>query len=112
MRVDEKIVGEVAVLTLRGEILDAEDDMTFQQKIGSLLVDGVRKVIVDMGKVNRINSRGLSSLITAVKTMQKSEGDIRIAGLGKHINDIFVETRLIRSFPTYETVGRAMASYA
>jgi anti-anti-sigma factor len=112
MRVDEKIVGEVAVLTLKGEILDADDDSTFQQKIQSLLVDGVRKVIVDMKKVNRINSRGLSSLITAVKTMQKSKGDIRIAGLDDHINDIFVETRLIQAFPTFETVGRAMASYS
>ncbi len=112
MRVDEKIVGEVAVLTLRGEILDAEDDMTFQQKITSLVVDGVKKVIVDMGKVNRVNSRGLSCLITAVKRMRKSNGEIRIAGLDRQINDIFVETKLIQSFPTYETVGRAMASYS
>ena len=112
MRVDEKIIGEVAVLTLKGEILDAEDDSTFQRKITSLLVDGVRKVIVDMGKVNRINSRGLSSLITAVKKMQTSNGDIRIAGLDQHITDIFVETRLTRLFPTYESVGRAMASYS
>ena len=112
MRVDEKIVGEVAVLTLKGDILDTEDDATFQQKIMSLVVDGVRKVIVDMGRVNKVNSRGLSSLITAVKTMHKSNGDIRIAGLDQHVNDIFVETRLTRLFPTYETVGRAMASYS
>ncbi len=95
MRVEEKIVGEVAVLTLKGEILDVEDDLTFQQKITSLLVDGVRKVIVDMGRVNRVNSRGLSSLIAAVKTMRKSNGDIRIAGLDRHINDFFMETKLI-----------------
>ena len=112
MRIDEKIMGEVAVLSLRGEILDDEDDFTLQQKITSLVVDGVQKVVVDMRKVHRVNSRGLSALISAVKTMRKNNGDVHFADIGRQINHIFVETKLIRTFPTYETVGRAMASFS
>ena len=112
MRVEEKIIGEVAILSIKGEIVDDEDDLTFQQKIISLVIDGVRKVVVDLGKVERLNSRSLSTFISAMKTMHKSSGEIRFTGIEGHINDIFVETKLIQLFPTYETVGRAVASYS
>jgi anti-anti-sigma factor len=112
MHVDEKITGEVAILSIKGEILDFEDDMMFQQKITSLAVDGVRKIVVDLGRVQRLNSRSLSAFISAMKTMNKSGGDIRFTGIDGHVNDIFVETKLIRSFSTYESVGRAVASYS
>lgn len=112
MRVKEKIVGEVVILSIKGDILDVEDDLTFQQKIMSLVVDGVRKVVVDLGRVERLNSRSLSAFISAIKTMHKSAGDIRFTGVDGHVNEIFVETKLIQSFLTYETVGRAIASYS
>ena len=112
MHVGEKIIGEVAILSIKGEILDAEDDSTFQRKIISLVVDGVRKVVVDLGKVKQLNSRSLSAFISAIKTMHNSSGEIRFAGIDRHLHDIFVETKFIQLFPTYETVGRAVASFS
>ena len=112
MRVDETIVGEVAVLSLKGEMLDEEDDFKLQQKIRSLVVDGVHKVIIDMAKVNRVNSRGLSSFISAAQAMRKNNGDIRLANVDRQVSHILIETRLIHWFPTFESVGRAMASYS
>ncbi|MBI1803984.1 MAG: STAS domain-containing protein [Ignavibacteriae bacterium] len=111
MHLEEKIMGEVAVVYLKGELLDDEDDLTLRQKVTSLTVDEIKKVIIDLGKVSRINSRGLSALISAVKTMRAYGGDIRFTQIDKQINDIFVEMRLVQVFNTYETVGRAMASY-
>ncbi len=111
VRVDEKIIGEVAVLSLKGELLDDEADITIQHKIKSLIVDGVRKVIFDMERVNRVNSRGLGILIRAANTMHQNGGEVRFAKIEGHINQIFIETRLIQIFPTFETVGRAIASY-
>ena len=112
MHVEEKVVGEVAVVALKGEILDQGDGMMLQEKISSLKVDGMKKVIIDMGDVNRINSRGLSALIAAVKVMRSVGGDIRVAQLDKRLKDIFVKTKLVQVFSTYETVGRAIASYS
>jgi anti-sigma B factor antagonist len=112
MQIEEKIIGSVAVMYLKGEILDDSDDRTLRQKISSLKVDGMKKVIIDLGKINRINSQGLSTLIAAVRSMRDGGGDIRFAQIDKHLNDIFVKTRLVKVFNTYETVGRAIASYS
>ena len=112
MHVAEKIMGSVVVIALKGELSDDNDGITLQQKISSLKVDGLKKIIIDLGDIERINSRGLSALIAAVKLMRSAGGDIRFAQIDKHLNDIFVKTRLVQVFSTYETVGRAIASYS
>jgi anti-sigma B factor antagonist len=111
MHLEERIEGEVAVVTLRGELLDDADEGILQQEITSLRLDDVRKVVFDLGRVNRINSKGLSALISAVRTMVKAGGEVRFAQIDRQIRDIFVRTRLVQVFDTYETVDRAVASY-
>jgi anti-anti-sigma factor len=111
MHIDEKIVGEVAVLGLRGALLFDEDDRVLQQKITNLHVDGINKVILNLGKVHRINSLGLSAIVAAAKVLQKYGGDIRLAEIDREMHDIFWQTRLVQVFHTYETVGRAIASF-
>jgi anti-sigma B factor antagonist len=111
MHLEEKIKGEVAVVTLRGELLDEEDQSMLRQKITSLTADNIRKIVFDLSKLNRINSQGLAALISVVKSVRTKGGDIRIAGLGHNLNNIFTITKLVRVFDTYETPGRALASY-
>jgi anti-sigma B factor antagonist len=111
MHIDERILNDTAILSLRGELLNEEDNGALRQKVTSLIVDGITKIVIDLGRVNRINSQGLSALIAAVNTVRESGGDIRFAQIDRHIHSIFVETKLVQVFRTYETVGRAMASY-
>lgn len=112
MHIQEEIKGEVAIVTLKGELLEEQDVVLVEEKITSLKVDGIRKVIFDLKHLNRINSKGLGALITAFKTMKVAGGDIRFADIDSQINNIFVKTRLVQVFNTYETVGRAIASYS
>ncbi|HKZ17126.1 MAG TPA: STAS domain-containing protein [Geobacteraceae bacterium] len=111
MHLAEHIKGEIAVVSLSGELLDDEDESILEQKIISLTSDNIKKIILDFAKLNRINSQGLAALLSAVKNVRSTGGDIRISGLDEHLNSIFAITRLVRIFDTYETVGRAMASY-
>ena len=112
MQFEEHMRGEVAVIALKGELLDDDDEVILHQEMTSLRLDDVRKVVLDLGKVNRINSKGLSALISAVKTMTKVGGEVRFAQIDRQLRDIFVRTKLVQVFATYETVDRALASYA
>jgi anti-sigma B factor antagonist len=111
MHFDERIRGEVAVIELHGELLDDNDNLVLQREMTSLKLDDVRKVVFDLGRVNRINSKGLSALISAVKVMSNAGGEVRFAQIDKQIREIFIRTRLVQVFDTYETVERAVASY-
>ena len=112
MHIHEEISDGVAVVKLEGDLLDEQDTVTIQEKIMSLKVDGMTKVVFDLQHVNRINSKGLSVLISSFKTMRDAGGDIKFASIDNHVGNIFLKTKLVQVFQTYETVGRALASYA
>lgn len=112
MHLSEKIRSDIAVLSLKGSLLDEQDDERLKEKIDSLTSDNIKKVVLDMKLVNRVNSRGLSTLLSVVEIMQKHGGDLRLAAIDKHIFDILTITNLVRFFHTYETVDRAMASFS
>jgi anti-sigma B factor antagonist len=111
MHIEEQLTGDVAVISLSGDFWQDDDNTLLQDKITSLKLDGIQKIVFDLGNVNRVNSRGLSALIAATTNMRHAGGDIRFARIDRQIGDIFVKTRLVQVFSTYETVERAVASY-
>jgi anti-sigma B factor antagonist len=111
MYLEEKIRGEVAVVALNGDLLDENDALEVEQKLTSLLVDGIRKIVFDLRSLHQINGNGLETLMSAFRMTHEKGGEIRLAQLDRHIENIFVKTRLVKIFSTYETVGRALASY-
>jgi anti-sigma B factor antagonist len=111
MHLTEKMREDVAVVYLRGDLLDENDEVVIQQKIRSLATDEIKKVVFDLGMVNRINSKGLSILISSIDTMHKNGGELRLARIDKNVHDLLTITNLIRVFGTYETVARATASF-
>lgn len=112
MQINEEIRGDVAVVTLGGALLDEEDGQELERKVASLATDNLTRIVFDAGKLHGINSQGLSALLRVVRSVRRKGGDIRIAGLDARLENLLAVTRLVRVFDTYETVGRALASYA
>ena len=111
MQIKEKVDGEVAVLTFKGDLLGEPDTTKVREKIHSLVNDDMKSVIIDLSGVNYINSSGLGTLIAALTTMRNSGGDLRLARVGEKVKNLFVITQLVKVFETYETVERALSSY-
>lgn len=111
MQIKEKIENNIAVLSLKGDFLGEPETSEVRNKIHSLVSDNVKKIIVDMGGVNYVNSSGLGTLISALTTMRNSGGDLRLARVGEKVQNLFIITQLVKVFDTYETVERAQLSY-
>ncbi len=111
MQIKEKMDNEVAILTLKGDLLGEPDTANFRDKIHSLVNDEVKKVVIDLGGVNYMNSSGLGTIIAALTTMRNASGELRLARVGKKVQNLFVITQLVKVFDTYETVDRAIASF-
>ncbi|MDI6767201.1 MAG: STAS domain-containing protein [Bacteroidota bacterium] len=111
MQIKEKMDSEVAILTLKGDLLGEPDTANLRDKIRSLVNDEVKKVVIDLGGVNYMNSSGLGTLIAGLTTMRNAEGELRLSRVGKKVQNLFVITQLVKVFDTYETVDRAIASF-
>lgn len=111
MQLKEKIENDVAVLTFKGDLLGEPDTTKIRDKIHSLVSDNVKKIVIDLGGVNYMNSSGLGTLISVLTTVRNSQGELVLANVGGKVQNLFLITQLTKVFDSYETVDRAMASF-
>jgi anti-sigma B factor antagonist len=99
MKLDERVSGEVTVITITGEItLSAGGDVQLKDKIQSLLQQGRTKILLDMGNVSYVDSAGLGQLVQASVTASKNGGKLKLLNLTKRLNDLLVVTKLSTVF--------------
>jgi len=111
MAVKEKIVDDVAVLTVSGKLMGGEETWDIHEKVKSLIADKITKVVIDLSKVKWLNSQGLGMLMACYTSLKNANGALKIAGATEKVNSLFMVTQLIKVFDTYETADRAVASF-
>jgi anti-sigma B factor antagonist len=111
MRIKEKMQGDVAILTIAGNMMGGPETSSLHDKVKSLMVDGVKKIVIDLGKVKWMNSSGLGVLMSCWGSLRKEDGNLKLANVSEKINSLLMITQLIQFFETFETVERALASY-
>ena len=111
MQIKEKIDNNVAILTFKGDLLGEPDTTNIRNKIHSLVTDGMKRIVIDLGGVNYMNSSGIGTLIACLTTVRNGGGELRLANVGGKVQNLFVITQLVKVFDTYETVERALANF-
>jgi anti-sigma B factor antagonist len=110
VKITEKPQGEVMILNLSGKIMGGEDNDLFHSQIKNLISEGYVDVILNLGKVNWINSTGLGVLVSGYHTLKKNGGQMRICDVSDRIDNILNVTQLKLVFETYDTEAAALAS--
>jgi anti-sigma B factor antagonist len=112
MQIEERVVGEVAIMQVLGDItLGKGGDVILKDKIQSLLQQGYRKLLLDMGKVSYVDSAGLGQLVQVYATTSHLGGSLKLLNLTKRLKDLLVLTKLLTVFDTYESEEAALASF-
>ncbi len=111
MQIKEKIENNVAILAFKGDLLGEPDTSNIRNKIHSLVTDNIKRIVIDLGGVNYMNSSGIGTLIACLTTVRNGGGELRLANVGGKVQNLFVITQLVKVFDTYETVERALANF-
>ena len=112
MQIEQRVVGEVAVIQVLGDItLGKGGDVILKDKIQSLLQQGYRKLLLDMGHVSYVDSAGLGQLVQVYATTSHLGGSLKLLNLTKRLKDLLVLTKLLTVFETYDSEESAMASF-
>ena len=113
MRIDVADEGGVTVVRPVGERLDIEVASDFRAMLLSLIEQGHRRLVVDLADVSFIDSSGLGALVSALKTLKRSDvgGDVRLARVQAQVVSLLEIIRLNRVFTTYPTVEQAVQSF-
>ena len=96
------------LLGIEGEV-DVYTSPQLKQEIIKLAESGVKRLIIDLSKVEYMDSTGLGVLISGLKRLRESEGNLALVGPGVRITRIFEITGLDKIFDIYQTEAEAAA---
>jgi len=111
MKFSDQLQGDIVILEVSGKIMGGDETTLFHGKIHEYLNQGKKNVIVDLAKVDWMNSVGLGMLISALTAVKNAGGRLVLANIDK-IESILTITRLISVFEHYDNRDLALKSFA
>ena len=107
MKITDELQGKIAVFKLSGKIMGGDSSTLFHGQVHQYVNNNIRLFVIDLGKVEWINSVGLGMLISALVTVTNAEGKLALANI-TNIESIMSMTRLIRVFEHHDSLEEAI----
>jgi len=104
-------VDGVTVLELSGRITLGEGSVQLRDAIRDLIAKGQRRILLDLGEVNYIDSSGLGELVSAYTTVKNQGAALKLLKLTKKVHDLLQLTKLYTVFEIFDDEASAIASF-
>jgi len=111
MKINSYTKDDVVILEPVGRLLPGPDVGELDEKLYSLLGKEQKKVVIDLGKTDRIGSSALSVLLHHCAKFKEIGGNLRLANLTKKIKEIIAITKLTLVFDVYDSLKEALDSF-
>jgi anti-sigma B factor antagonist len=111
MQIEERVVGDVTILDLKGKITLGEGDEALKDKINSLVLQDRRRILLNLAEVPYIDSAGLGEIVRTYTTVSRQGGQLKLVNLTKRITDLLSITKLLTVFETFDSEADALQSY-
>ena len=101
----------VTILDLAGRLIVGLSTSHFRESIQKLIAEGQNRVVINLQKVDYIDSTGLGGLVIAFTTAQKAGGALKLMNLNKRELELLVLTKLSTVFDIYTDEQDAVNSF-
>jgi anti-sigma B factor antagonist len=103
--------GRVAIIDVRGALIGDQDTDNFRTEVNDFIEQGNKSLIVNMQKVNYMNSSGIGAIISAHTSYKKNGGEVKLVGLTQSVENLLAITRLVEIFDVHDTLDEALESF-
>ncbi len=111
MKIDSEIKNDVVVIHLSGKVMGGPDATQFHGQLHEYADAGKKKVVVDLAKVEWVNSVGLGMFMAAHAALKRIDGLFKLANVAENIQNLLTITQLIKIFDTYDSIEDAINSF-
>ncbi len=111
LTINERTAENVTILDLDGKITIGDGSVQLREAVRKLLEQGHKNLLIDLGKVDYVDSSGIGELVSCYTTTKNQGGQLKLLNLTKKIQDLLSITKLLTVFETFESESEALASY-
>jgi anti-sigma B factor antagonist len=103
---------DVTVVDLSGQIKLGEGSSVLRDTVKDLLGKGQKKILLNLGNINYIDSSGIGELVSAFTSVRNQGGELKLPHLTKKVHDLLQITKLCMVFHVMDDEAGAIAAFS
>ena len=111
VKLTSRQVGDVTVIDVAGRITLGEGSSALRDALRELVGKNQKKILLNLGEVNYIDSSGIGELVSGFTTVTNSGGQLKLLNLNKRVKDLLQITKLYTVFDVHEDEAGAIRSF-
>lgn len=111
MTLNERRIGDVTLLDLKGRLVLEEGDAVLRSRIGELVQDGRTRIVLNLKEVTYVDSCGVGVLIAKYVSLRKKGGDLKLLNLTPRSHRLMEISKLLNVFEVFDSEPDAIASF-
>src|ERR1043166_9043716 len=111
MKSSTRQVDGVTIVDLSGRITLGEGSIVLRDSVRDLLSNGHKKILLNLGDVNYIDSSGIGELVSAYTTSKNQGGELKLLNLTKKVHDLLQITKLYTVFDVKDDEAAAVKAF-
>lgn len=112
VKINKREVGSVTVVDLSGRLTLGDASAQLRGTLRELLDLGKKKIVLNLGQVNYIDSSGLGELVSGFTTVKNQGGQLKLSNLTQKVNDLLTITKLYTVFEVHNDESAAVQSFS
>ena len=109
--ITEQIRGDVAIITLAGDVTPGRIEGVLSRTMLALVAQGHRKLVLNLEGLPSIDSIGLGEIVRCYTSVTRQGAKLKLAAVPKKIVDLLRVTRLILAFELAASNDEAIAKF-
>lgn len=93
--------GDIVLISVDEERLDAHNSTDLKTRLLSLFEDGKSNMVINLEGVRFVDSSGLGALVSGFKNASARNGSLKLSNLQPQVQSMFELTRLHRVFEIF-----------
>ena len=111
LTIQERSSRGVTIVDLAGKISLGESNKQLHDAIRRLVEEGKTQIVLDLSKVNYIDSSGLGELVSGFSTLKANNGALKLLAVPAKVMDLMIMTKLYTVFEIHEEEINAVNSF-
>ena len=111
VQISSRTEGDVTIVDVGGKITLGEGSSALRDKVKELSAGGSKKILINLGEVNYIDSSGIGELVSAFTSVSNSGGALKLLNLTKRVHDLLQITKLYTVFEVFDSEASALKSF-
>jgi anti-sigma B factor antagonist len=105
------LTGGVALIEAKGSLIGGEETDDIRKAVAGFVDREYQKLIIDLSGVTFMNSTAIGVLVSAHTTYSKKGWQVKLCGVSRNIDSIFVITKLSLVFDVHDSRDQAIKSF-